>query len=402
MSAAVDLSRAPELAPDSLYRIPLVRMMVEDPCVRFRTRAMDHTWKYRRIVNAPLGGFNPAVGAVFVPGRSRIAKWLADPTAPARPLNHGDELVGEVLFAVHDYLHVWAYRAIREACPDLDFEAKGASGKDLEDLVFCHLVTEAVAVVGLDYWYLSTLDLNSVVDLGTMHTTLTVPYHERNIAEYRRFNPSWSAQDVSFFEKLVRAYCTGVFPGFSEGDLAASPMLLDWMRKELLYGCDQRSYARQWFAFLAGVDASPSRAGLVRACACDEPWKQRLVRDIGRMLWAKVKEGEVHTFSATSAVDVTAYDRVGGRLDFRFVNAARFDLEDPAVLARIDHRPESMTWLLRQVVGMHEAPAKLDVALLQRALDTRDLGLVRAVLAGLHLTRVTAEEQGPTLLFQLD
>jgi hypothetical protein len=90
MSAVVSIDGA--LAPDSLLRIPLVRMMLADPWVRLRKRAIDDTWRYRGVLPGSLGGFNPALGAVFIGARSRMAEWLDNPEEGARELNEGDAL----------------------------------------------------------------------------------------------------------------------------------------------------------------------------------------------------------------------------------------------------------------------------------------------------------------------
>jgi hypothetical protein len=390
------------LPADCLLRIPLVRTMLEDPCVEFRTRSLDQGWKYQRAVPAPLTGFNPSLGAIFVAARSRLSTWLADPKQSARPLNQGDELVLEVLFAVHDYLHVWAYRAIRDACPELRFGSAACSASELETRVFCHLVTEAAATVGLDYWYLSTVDLNAVVDVGTTRATLTTPYHERNAREYKRFCPSFDPQRASFLEDMVTTYCAGTFPGLSRSDVDRSPMILEWMKQELHYGAAQRSYARQWFAFVGRMDYMPSRAQLLAPCESQRPWQKRLVRDLSRRLWELVKDGKRVAFDARSRVDPREYgDLTGRRLDFRFVNACQVDFRDATTMARADRGPESMTALLRQLLSMHEHSNSVDARVVERALSTRDPSVLRAVLAGSRLRRVPGTDEGPALLFML-
>jgi hypothetical protein len=88
---------------------------------------------------------------------------------------------------------------LHERRPDLSFASLDGEVIDFEDLIFCHLLTEAVAVAGLDYWYLSCVELNDVVDLGTTVRNLTIPYHERQRAEVRRFCPSLEVQTPEFF-----------------------------------------------------------------------------------------------------------------------------------------------------------------------------------------------------------
>src|SRR5262245_19140488 len=117
---------------------------------------------------------------------------------------------------------------------------------DFEDWVFCHLLTEAIATVGLDYWYLSCGKLDDVVELGTAISTLTTPYHERHRREYRRWNPALRVQSPRFLETLAAVYCTGEFTGFDREALAHSPLVLQSVDKELMYGRVQRGFTRRW------------------------------------------------------------------------------------------------------------------------------------------------------------
>ena len=389
-----------ELAPDSLRRIPLVDMMLRDPIAGFATRTVDASWNYQQILSAPVGGFNPGAGKILVPARSRIAAWLADPDAGARPHNAADRLLREVLFAVHDYLHIWAYRLIRERRPELEFGGRAAgSVVDFEDLIFCHLLTEAVAVAGLDYWYLSCVELNDVVDLGTTVRNLTIPYHERQRAEVRRFCPAIDVQTPDFFATLVEIYCGGTFPGCDPDALRQSPLVLEWVHKELQYGRLQREYSRLWFSYLLGRRLDESSARLRRPCDHTRPWQIELARDVAERLWAKVKHGELAAFSAASALDDDAYDQLPDRLDFRFVNAQHLDLDDDGVLARADGNPESNRWLLRQLVASYQLDDAVDRRAVERALAANDLVILRALLR--NANRLDTTDGGPPLTFFL-
>jgi len=387
MTAAVRLREAEVLAEDSLLRIPLVRMMLEDPCVRFRRRAIDATWKYRGVLPTVPTGFNPALGAIFVGAESRLARWLEDPAQGARALNEGDALFFEVLFAVHDYLHVWAYRLVREAFPELGFGRPPRSAEELEAHAFCHIVTEAAATVGLDYWYLCSLEIDDVVDLGTTLRTLTVPYHDRFLREYRRACPALDPQHVSFFTTIVDVYCRGVFRGFRVGDVRRSPLVLEWMNKELGYGGKQRAYAREWLASISGLPCEATPRALARPCPIDADWQRALVAEVGKRLWDKVKLGKMQRFAREDApIDDRLYDArpEAGTLDFRFLNAGRFDLDDPGVLARVDPRAESPRFLLGQWLAAHRYDPTLDAEIVGRALDSGSFPLVRALGRGLE------------------
>jgi hypothetical protein len=388
-----------DLAPDSLLRIPLVRMMLADPGLRFRRRAIDTEWGYRRAFASPLG-FNPALGAIYCGARSKLAAWLDEPSAGVREHNRADTLLNEVLFAVHDYLHIWAYRVVREALPQLEFGRVPIADDQLEAHVFCHLVTEAAATVGLDYWYLCTLEINDVVDLGSNLSSLTVPYHDRQLAEYRRWWPALEPHSPGFFATIVDVYCRGGFRGILNSHVRQSPRLLHWVEKELLYGKRQRSYTREWLAFASGRPSYARADELARPCVADQDWQRALVDEVGRLLWDKVKLDKPHHVAADRhALDDVDYDRVPatGLLDFRFVNAARVDLDDPAVAARVDPRPQSTEYALRQYIARHAFDDARDTSALLDALATRSLPQVKALCAGLE--RFDALDDAPAALF---
>jgi hypothetical protein len=190
---------ATPLHPESLLRIALVRQMLEDRRFRLQPRAIDRTWQYERAIPMSVVGFNPFNGTIYYGARSFLARWLREPHASARLHNEGDYLVRELLFAVHDYLHAWSVALIRELAPELGYGSTPIIREQIDRLAFCHLLTEAVATCGLDYWYLSTLELDDVVPIGSLTTGLTISYHERFLPEYRRFHPEFRVQDPEFF-----------------------------------------------------------------------------------------------------------------------------------------------------------------------------------------------------------
>src|SRR5262245_45264774 len=219
------------LSPESPLRLPLVRQMLGDRTVQVRARAVDARWRDRGRLRSVPSGFNPLVGDVFIPRHSGLEAWLREPTASARGFNGNDRMIEDLLFAVHDYLHVWSARLIRELQPALGFGAVPVTRANFDDYVFCHLVTEAAATVGLDYWYLGTLELGDVLPIGSRYRGgLTTPYHERDLPEYRRFHPKLEVQSPEFFGTLCTFYCSGKFPGFDADDVVRSPLLMAWMR----------------------------------------------------------------------------------------------------------------------------------------------------------------------------
>lgn len=310
------------LHPESALRIPLIAQALGDPHFKLQARGTDAGWRYCSLSPMRGSGFNPFLSTYFFPVKSCISEWFRKPAASIRDLNESDLLMKEILFFGHDYLHSWAYREIHALVPELGFGSAPITSKNFEDYVFCYILTEACATVGLDYWYLSTVHLNEVCDVGTQAKTLTVSYRQENDREYRKFNPKLDVQNPDFFEVIARFYCNGIFPGFTLEDLQRSPMTLSWIKHELEYGEKQREYARAWFSFLA---KDPVSTGILhRPVDVSTPWREKLIKTLGKLLWRKIKENVVHHPAQIDSSRVfsrwTTKD-----LNFRFLNLNCFE-----------------------------------------------------------------------------
>jgi hypothetical protein len=385
---------------ESLLRIPLVRHMLEDPESHLVARGVDARWYYEKLVPVKLGGFNAAGGAVYYPIQSFLARWLDEPESSARKHNENDVLVSEVLFAVHDYLHVWAYRAINELNPSLGFGTSEVTRANLEDFVFCHLASEAVATVGLDYWYLCTLSLNDVCDIGTtVDHGLTVGYHERHAREYQRYAPDLRVQQKEFFASVANFYCSGVFQGFETSALRESPVILRWLDHELRYGQSQRRYARQWLAYLSREPLSFDAGAFDAPVSAGRKWQRRTLRQLGELLWDKVKNDRRHEFAF----------RFKGRgwsspperpADFRFVNLNWFPSIDTALRVPSSPEPESDAYRLYQLVSRFDF-GRCDSALVDAVpllLQNGDRALAERLLGGQRRVRRCKDEPRDLLL----
>ncbi len=294
--------------------------MLTDRNVRLRARAVDHRWAYEKLVPIKVAGFNPLTHSIYYATRSAFSDWLADPYGPARKHNFRDRLLREVLMAAHDYLHVWAYGTIAQLQPKLGVGSAAITRRNLEDMVFCQLLTEAVATVGLDYWYLAAVDLNQVCDLGSNLEGLTIGYHDRHLTEYRKFAPDIDVHTESFFEDVVRVYCQGVISRFSAHDVARSPLLFKWLHHELDYGKKQRQYSRLWLCHLARERIELSPARVAAPVAIGAPWKKALVHELGALLWHKIKDDRLLSVQPVASSWTSPRDR---EPDFRFVNLNR-------------------------------------------------------------------------------
>ena len=316
-----------KINPESLLQIPLMRQALNDKSFSVVRRAISKVWTYEKYIPMSMGGFNPLLSAAFVAGVSRISEWLKKPEASARPLNLDDRLVLEALFLVHDYLHSWGYRAINEVMPRLGFGTKPIDESNFEDFVFCHLLTETIAVIGLDYWYLSTLRLNDICQIGTGVENLTVTYHERWSPECLRFNKRHAIQEPQFFERLAKFYCTGFFYGYDMDAFANSSFIEHWLEHEISYGDTQRVYTRQWLHFFRSKNFELNPARLGSQVKVSKKWQKNLMTGISELLWEKVKSDKAHDLSFRFKKDHIWQPYPSDQVDMRFQNINRMDPE---------------------------------------------------------------------------
>lgn len=319
--AAVDA----ELHPESLLRVPLVKRAFTNLDFRLVSRGVDAYWTYQKVIPLTVTGFNPLQGAYFYSRNSFFARWLRQPFASARDLNENDLLVMEVLFMAHDHLHAWAYQIIEKLRPEVNVFSRPITAENLDEFAFYHLLSEAVATVGLDYWVLSVNDVNHYCDIGSARGPLTVSYREAYLPEYRRFCPDFEVQTPEFLNRIARFYCAGVFSGFDTSDLKRSPRLLSWLKHELRYGVTQRKLTRSWLMFLAEERIEIPEAKLSAPVAVT-PELDALASEIAEALWRLVKHGEdlCGSWTQPESRRHSSHDRTP---DFRFLNLNRWDPE---------------------------------------------------------------------------
>lgn len=382
---------------ESLLRIPLVAQMLRDPNVKLVSRAIDSTWYERGFVAEDVSGFNPAEGAIYYPARSRLATWLKNPGSSTRARNAQDRLLREVLRAVHDYLHVWCYRRIQTIVPDLAFGCHGSRIEHSDRLATCHIVTEAAATVGLDYWYLCTLNINDVVPIGSALTAgWAVGFHERNIDEYRKYFPQLAVQQPCFFEAWCDFYCSGVLQGTTMSGMSRSPILWKWLEHELRYAKRQRAYARQWLRFLLSGETweHPSDG---RPLETTPRWYRSLIHTLSLDLWALVSGKGRHCDPPQKREPWRAAPSTA--CDFRFTNWNALNVAQRTRALSTGMTPASYRYWCGQYISSLDsrritATAKAGIAPL---LACGDATLVDDILK--HLPRLPPGSEVADLLF---
>lgn len=366
-----------ELHGESLLRIPLLSHAFTDPTVTWVPRPVDDDWKNRFQLGRFHSGWNPATSELYYPAKGYLATWLPHKESSARRFNYSDRLVKTALFGAHDYLHAWSYHWIKSLLPELGFGETAITRTNIEDFVFLHLLTEAVATVGLDYWYLSCNAVNDVCSIGTRISALTIGYSALDDEEYRRFNPKHNVQVASFFDDMVRFYCTGDFEGVDKNDVGQSPKLLQWLSHELRYGETQREYTRQWLAYLSAEDIVFDREQLKAPVSLEGDWKGRVVGQIRELLWAKVKNHELNV--PPDCIDPAKAWRQSKTIDARFTNLKALSETERAGYTA---GPEDMPAFIAQLLSEYEFCELSDelVEILPDAVKRSDIGLLRYLL----------------------
>lgn len=334
----------------ALATFPLARQMLEERELAIVAVPVDRAWEYARIVDAR-PGWSPFRNELHVAARSAAASWMAGGFADVREHNQDDALVNEMVVLVHDYLHVWAVAQVRELVPELQHGTGAITPDNAEKHVYCMLLEEAVATVGLDYWYFATIDFARLLDCGTSVTGFSTTYHESMIDEARRFVPGLEVQAPAFFSRLVDLYCSGVLRGFAPEIMARSPVCAKWLEHELDYSRRQRGFTRLWIQHMAGASLY-KHAELAKPVAVAAEWRAWLADEIGCRLWEKVKDGRARPCAPLDAASTPWRAPDTGRIDFRFTAVSSFesDVAMREAIARRDMVPESLDYLLDQCI----------------------------------------------------
>jgi hypothetical protein len=286
------------------------------------TRPVHARW--RRFHRGRIGtGWNPFLRRICLAQDPKLLQLFARTHVDCRDLNGPDDALSEQILAVaHDFLHIAAIAWMLELAPVRDRLLARRGAASVDELAFLMLVGEAVATVGLDYWYLS-LGNPLQQQLGSMQRGYALSYSVCDDIEYLQFNSRWNTQRASFFVELATFYCTGRFVGFAAEDVRRSPKLHHWLGHELSYGATQRVYARQWLAYLHG-EATPDEARAGAPVACDAAWQAEVIGAMGDRLWGYVKCGE-----GIGELDFPPLRLASSRPaanDWRFLNAGAFDV----------------------------------------------------------------------------
>ncbi len=155
-----------------------------------------------------------------------------------------------------------------------------------------HLLSEAFAIVSLDYWFLCNIDYSGQLGIGYLQLNggITVPYHRRFDPEIRRFWPDFDTQTPAYFRVIVDNFFYDSFGKLKNADMKLSPLIDAWVSRELTVSRSQRSATRHWFFALSG--RQPGLRGNLRStprAAPFEAWQLELIERVANVGWRMFK-----------------------------------------------------------------------------------------------------------------
>ena len=303
-------------------KFPLLNQLFQDPSLNFCFRGLDLSWKYQDILPALQAGFNPLSNTIYLNLHSAFSDWFFGGCKNLEDYLTGENVINELLFAVHDYLHIWAYQCIDHLTSgrvsSLISKSTPLDDNEIEEFVFFHLLSEAVATIGLDYWFLSRVELWRVLSAGTTINGLTATFSERHMDEFKKFNPDFQPYTPKFLSDFTQFYCDGVLHGFDVEALQKSNIVFRWLKHELSYGQTQRNHSKTWINYLfSGREEFQFSSSNTTLINIPRQYHQ-LADQVGEMLWEKVTGRENHFFS--TKFPVLDRPKFREKLDPRFSN----------------------------------------------------------------------------------
>lgn len=265
--------------------LPLLRFITEQSHVQILERPVDMTWYYDGIVPISVVGFNPFGRTVFF-GSNSFAKAMlaADKKSSSSKI---DWYLYEILFLLHDYMHIWAVARMLDSLPHCSKPGVWEDTRSLSDLGFVLIISEAVATVAVDWWTLSRLDLTSVLQCKTAFRCLTTSFQRDDLLLARKIAGNFEVYTPRFFRWMAVGYLTGRFNGFDDVGQSSLEENAKWLVKEREYGIKQRDYARRWLTHLSNGKLELSSNSMF---ALDD-FRISIIESLAGELWQLFAEG---------------------------------------------------------------------------------------------------------------
>ncbi|PRX19162.1 hypothetical protein B0G75_13925 [Paraburkholderia sp. BL18I3N2] len=330
-------------------RFPIVRFVFTQDAVALVQRPIDMNWYYRKISPISVNGFNPFGRQIFYGRNSYLEKIIVGCTDPIGDVEI-DWYLYEVFFAVHDFIHIWAISALLPFFPKCTEPRAFEESDSVDELAYILLMSEVSAVVAMDYWMLSTINLSDDLGPAVRFRCLTTPFKQDSICDTKKLSAEFAVEGHSFFEWLAKGYFDGVFLGFEGIDVSLLRDLAPWLVKERRVGVSQRSLIKAWISYLRLLAGG---SGNEVTLILNSHQRIEAMHALAGELWSIFGEaGGASALPLKSAQEVYL-PTSSFPVDFRFIDLTRIDL-DFATLTHSDLSTKQFGYFAAQYISLFD------------------------------------------------
>lgn len=363
---------------DSTRCGPLVRSILEQPDLELVQRPIDLRWYYSDALQIATNGFLPTSRSLYVGVQSTIAAALRNQlTAEWQQWVSAGWLEYESAFLVHDYLHVWTFEEAKSFFPNLRSYPRDVESARLFSFIW--LLSEAVATIGLDFWFLARRSSQAANSYQ-----LTTNYNPNVDGSY--FG-SIRINSPNFLSCIANGYLTGAFQG-AENNPADQPL---WLQREMRQGVKQRQLLVAWL----------SSQGVVYGdnLLTDTECYAEFVRHISETLWCAIS---THSSIPFLPPKRTTPENFGAASlcsqDFRFINLLSMtSWRDLVSVDLVDVSVEQFGYLVNQYVGAFWFDTRCSSSDLDSLIRSRRVSDLFKVCESMSV--ITDGEVGPKVIF---
>ena len=154
---------------------------------------------------------------------------------------------------MHDFVHVWCIARLLPYFPHCAQPGALAGGTCNRDFAYLLMMSEVVATVSIDFWYLLYADFKQDIGSDCRFTTLTTIMKRPDIDKARTISPNFSVRSPEFLEWLAKAYFRSAFEGFEAASDASLNDIAPWLMREKWLSAAQRRIGSNWLSYLSGL-----------------------------------------------------------------------------------------------------------------------------------------------------
>lgn len=299
---------------------PLVQFVFEQDEAPLTRREIDTTWHNKNIIPIPTTGFNPWAKKVFHGRNTYLEKFLCPDAHPL--IDDVDSCLNEIFFAVHDYVHVWCIARLLPHFPHCAQPGALAGGAYNRDFAYLLMMSEVVATVSIDFWYLLYADFKQDIGSDCRFTTLTTIMKRTDIDKARTISPGFSVRSPEFLEWLAKAYFHSAFDGFEAASYSTLNEIAPWLMREKWLSGAQRRIGSNWLSYLSGL---PCNGEQPIEFELDTERGAAALEEISAELWELFGTARPDRLCADMNWNISLPAMDTSRIDFRYVDLTKLD-----------------------------------------------------------------------------